>query len=186
MKKILFFDTETTGLPEWKIPSDDPGQPHAVQIAAILCDEDTQEVIEEFEVIVKPDGWTIPDEVAEIHGITTEIALEKGIPEQEALMMFLGLYAECDLRVAHNTTFDNRIIRIGLKRFLPEAVPTEDWKDRDSYYCTLVNARKIMGGKSGHTLAECYLHFTGKVLENAHTAMADTRACMEIYFAMQD
>ena len=68
----LFFDTETTGIPNWKIPSESEEQPHIVQIAAILCDSDTKEIKEEIELIVRPDGWVIPDEVAEINGITTE------------------------------------------------------------------------------------------------------------------
>ena len=185
MKMILPFDTETTGIPNWKIPSESEEQPHIVQLAAILCDGDTGDISEELDVIVKPDGWVIPDEAAEIHGITTEKAMDEGIPEAEALERFMALYGKCGLRVAHNTTFDNRIIRIALKRYTPDLIPDEVWKDKESYYCTLMNARKIMGGKSGHTLAEAYAHFTGKELENAHTAMADARACMEIYFAMK-
>ncbi len=186
MKPILFFDTETTGLPNWKEPSDSECQPHAVQIGAVLADEDTREIIEVLDVIIKPDGWTIPEEVSEIHGITTEIALEKGIPEADALKKFMGLYSKANLRVAHNTTFDNRIIRIGLKRFLPDLVSDEEWKDRERYYCTLMNARKQMGGKSGHTLTECYAHYTGKELKDAHTAMADAKACMDVYWAILD
>lgn len=186
MKLILCFDTETTGIPNWQIPSESEGQPHLVQLGAILCDAETGDVKEELDVIIKPDGWIIPDEMAEIHGITTEIAMEKGIPEAEALEKFMGLIAKCGLRVAHNTTFDNRIIRIALKRYMPDLIPDDVWKDKSGYYCTLMNARKIMGGKSGHTLEEAYLHFTGKKLENAHTAMADAKACMEIYFAIKN
>ncbi|HFO1417848.1 TPA: hypothetical protein ACHIWN_005760 [Pseudomonas aeruginosa] len=32
------FDFETTGIPEWKLPSEDPCQPHIVEVAALLCD----------------------------------------------------------------------------------------------------------------------------------------------------
>lgn len=182
--QILSFDTETTGLPIWSVPSESEEQPHIVQLGAILFDEETKEIKQEFDVIVKPDGWIIPDEVAEIHGITTERAMDEGIAEKEALEQFLDVYGKAKLRIAHNTTFDNRIIRIALKRYLPDLISDEEWKNKDAYYCTLINARKIMGGKTGHTLSECYLHFTGKELENAHTAMADARACMEIYLAM--
>lgn len=184
MSKILFFDTETTGIPDWKIPSDDPTQPHIVQLAALLCDSESQEVLESMDVIVAPNGWVIPDETIELHGITNERAAEEGIDEKDALYMFLSLYEQCDLRVAHNTTFDNRIIRIALKRYLPDVISDEEWKDKDRYYCTLMNARKIMGGNSGHKLEEVYKHFIGERLVGAHSAMNDTRACREIYFAM--
>ena len=72
----LFFDTETSGLPKsWKAPpSDVDNWPHAVQVGWVLCKPDGS-VEEERDAIVKPDGWTIPDAAARVHGITTERAL---------------------------------------------------------------------------------------------------------------
>lgn len=181
----LGFDTETTGLPDWKKPSGSENQPHIVQLAAVLVDLDTGEELQSISVIVKPDGWVIPQETIDVHGITNELANEVGIPESTALGMFINLYNQCDLRIAHNTTFDNRIIRIALKRYMPNLISDEEWKNKDSYFCTLMKFRKIKGGKSGHKLEDAYEYYTGQKLEGAHNAMIDTRACMEIYFAMQ-
>lgn len=88
---ILFYDTETTGLPNWKTPSGGDDQPHMVQIAAILCNADTGQAIKTMNVIVKPDGWTIPQDTIDVHGITNEYALEHGIPEKEAIQQLLDL-----------------------------------------------------------------------------------------------
>lgn len=185
MSLRAFFDTETNGMPFWKIPSDDPTQPHMVQLAAISADADTREVNSTIDMIIKPDGWEISQEMTDIHGITYEQAMDVGVPEKQATEAFIDLLGD-SLRIAHNTTFDNRIIRIALKRYMPDLIPDEEWKDKTKYYCTLMKSKKIMGGKSGHTLEEAYLYFTGKVLENAHSAFPDTQACMEIYWAIKD
>ena len=57
MKPVIFYDTETTGLPNWSAPSDDESQPHLVQLGAIVRDTDTEKVIHKLDVIIKPDGW---------------------------------------------------------------------------------------------------------------------------------
>ena len=70
MSEILVFDTETTGIPDWKTPSDDEFQPHMVQLGAIRVDEDTKQVKQTLDVVIRPDGWMIPAATIEVHGIT--------------------------------------------------------------------------------------------------------------------
>jgi DNA polymerase III subunit epsilon len=203
MKTALFYDTETTGLPLFSEPSDHPGQPHIAQLAACLVDLDTRKTIASMDVIIKPEGWTIPDDVAAIHGITTEHAMEVGIPEGMAVAMFLELWQE-RLRIAHNESFDARILRIALKRHL-DSIPTDSgktlsdiWKAGESK-CTQILSTKIIklpptpkmiAAKRFHqkspNLGEAYQHFTGKALDNAHSAMADVQGCMAVYFGCLD
>lgn len=187
---VIVFDTETAGLPDWKAPSGGETQPHIVQLAAHLVDCKEQNIIQTMDVIIKPDGWVIPEEVSAIHGITTEYALEVGIPEKLALEMFLAMW-DGRTRVAHNTTFDNRIIRIATKRFSSEGT-IEAWKNGD-YECTGLLSKPIMKmgpkGRYGYKmpkLEEAYQHFTGKELENAHTAIADVNACLAVYWAVKE
>lgn len=199
--KILAFDTETSGLPDWSQPSESPQQPHLVEIAAILFDDGIE--IDRFHAIIKPDGWTIPDEVAEIHGITTERALAEGIPEAQALSLFLALHTRSDMRVAHNEAFDQRILRIAIKRFYGE---TQDERDEfaDTFkaapkYCTCNAAKPILQlpptekmaanprFRNSHkppNLQEAHKHFMGVEFTGAHGAMADAEACARVYFAM--
>lgn len=190
MNLAIFFDTETTGLPQFNEPSEGENQPHIVQLASHLVDIESQRIIQSLDVIVKPDGWVIPEEVSNIHGITTEYALQVGIPEKQALELFLSLWSGRK-RIAHNTTFDNRIIRIATKRFCSEDV-IDAWA-LGEYECTGLITKPIMQlppkGRYGYKmpkLSEAYLHFFGKELENAHTAIADVNACMEVYFAAKD
>jgi len=182
VENILPFDTETTHLPLWKEPSDHVDQPHLVELAAIMVDPVTLKPIVTMDVIIKPDGWTWDEnsEAFKKHGITVEQAMDEGIPEIEAVDQFLALYEKSVLRVAHNTTFDNRIVRIALKRYRPDAVTDEVWKNKESYYCTMLHHTKAHGGKCP-TLEEALLFYTGRELENAHRALPDTQACLDIY-----
>lgn len=192
MKPVLFYDTETTGLPDWKVPSDSEHQPHLVQLGAILADEDTRKVISTLDIIIEPTTWEIPQEVSDIHGVTNEIAKAVGVSETAALDVFTQMWKKAK-RVAHNKTFDQRIIRIGLKRYGYDEQLMDDWADKESHECTMIMAKPIMEllpkgryGFKNPKLEEAYKHFTGKDLENAHTALADATACMEIYWAIQD
>ena len=192
---ILIFDTETSGLPLYKEPSEDPRQPHIVEIAALLHDDTTGELVDQLHAIVRPDGWTIPDDVAAIHGITTERAMDEGRPEYEVLHDLLALHRRAELRVAHNEDFDQRIVRIAIKRYGHGAHGwdrlTQEERDAiaDAFkaapkYCTMKADAKSRGVK-WPKLVEAYKHHTGKDLgEDAHSALFDARACAEVYFAM--
>jgi len=191
-KLIVSYDTETTGLPNWKVPSDDVSQPHLVQIGAVVSNAKTREIVGGMDVIIKPDGWVIPDEVVEVHGITTDIALEKGIPETDAIKMLLELCEGAE-RVAHNRTFDQRIIRIGLNRYGFGEDVMDTLGEKENHHDTMLLAKPIMKlepkGRYGHKnpkLEEAYKFFTGEELENAHTALADASACMEVFWGVQD
>lgn len=193
----LFYDTETTGLPLFSEPSEDPRQPHMVQLAACLVDTETRQTIASLNVIIRPDGWEIPDAVAAIHGITTERALEVGVPESLAVGMFMELYND-RLRIAHNEAFDARILRIALIRHEADDSIADDWKAGKAE-CTQALATPILklpptpkmvaAGRRHHksaNLGEAYKHFTGTELAGAHNAMVDVQACMAVYFAIKD
>lgn len=184
MKPALFYDTETSKLPLFSDPSSHPEQPHIVQLAALLVDLDTRNTIASMDVIVRPDGWTIEPESEAIHGISNEYAMAVGIPESEALAFFLQLW-NFRPRIAHNESFDARIIRIALNRFLNTVSP-DAWKESQSE-CTARLSRPLCALPKSKmpTLTEAYLHFTGKALDGAHNAMSDTLACRDVYFAIK-
>lgn len=194
MNIALAFDTETTGLPLFKEPSEHPDQPHIVQLAAVLVDLDSHRELASMDVIVKPNGWTIPAEVSAIHGITQEQALDVGIPEETAVEMLLALWAQ-RMRIAHNESFDARIVRIACMRHAPDFA--DMWKAGNAACTQLLSTpilklpptEKMKAAKRFHhksaNLSEAYEFFTGRKLENAHSAMADTRACLEVFHAVK-
>jgi DNA polymerase-3 subunit epsilon len=183
----LFWDTETTGKPLYGQPSELPEQPHLVQLAAVMCDEISGQIMQSIDVIIRPNGWTIPDEVTKIHGITTEYAANVGVPEEMSVMMFMELWFRCDKRVAHNEKFDARIMRIALKRYKFDEKIIDAWKEGQSE-CTMLASTDVLklpkekgGGYKWPSLSEAYEYFTGQPLQNAHSAMADVMGCIAVY-----
>lgn len=194
--RILFYDTETQGLPLFDQPSSDPRQPHIVQAAAVLVDAGTRTAISSINLISRPDGWEIPEEVARVHGITTEHAKRVGIAEGAIVEALYALWQTADLRVGHNESFDARILRIALKRFMGDEA-ADVWKAGEAE-CTQKLATPIIklpptanmlaAGRRHYkapNLSEAYWHFTGRKLENAHSALADVKACMAVYWAIK-
>lgn len=192
MSALLFFDTETTGLPIWKEPSEDPSQPHIVQLAASLIDSETRKTIAAIDLIVKPDGWVIPEETIAVHGITNEYANKYGIYEKPVIDLFYDLHSRADVRIAHNETFDARIARIAMKRYGYADADCDQFKAVTSE-CTMWLSLPICklpkakgGGFKQPKLSEAYEYFLNKPLENAHSARADVDACIAVYFAIKD
>lgn len=198
MKPILVFDTETTGLPLFSQPSGDPAQPHIVQLAAAMVHPITRKTIASIDLIAKPDGWEIPAEVSEIHGITTEHAQAVGVDQELIVSAFMRMWQQCGMRVAHNVSFDARIIRIALKRFGYGDAVADEWKAGEQV-CTMrlatpicnlpPTARMVAARRNGPkspTLGEAIFHFFGEDLQDAHTALADVNACTRLYWALRD
>ena len=173
---VLFFDTETSDLPDMKA-GPGPRQPHVVQLAAILVIEHTERVLN---VLIKPDGWRIHRDALALHGITVERASAEGVPIAEAIAGFEELLSQADLAVAHNMKFDQLMVdserlRLGRHSTWPET------------FCTMMACTGILqipgrgGGYKWPTLGESYSHFLRKPLVGSHDALADVRACMAVY-----
>ena len=86
---FLVFDTETTGLPQnYRAPiTDFNNWPRMVQIAWQIHDI-KGDLVEVKNFIIKPEGFSIPFNSEKIHGISTKMALEKGIPLKDVLFHF--------------------------------------------------------------------------------------------------
>lgn len=115
MQTYLFFDTETTGLPtDYKAPlTDGEKWPRMVQLAArVIRDHENGETEDLFQLnwIIYPEGYSIPDEVAKLHGITTQIAIKKGHDLTATLSAFEYFTTQAGIMVGHNVAFDRKIV----------------------------------------------------------------------------
>lgn len=185
---ILVYDTETTGLPLFSQPAEHPSQPHIVQLGSQLY-QGSKKIVSEINLLIKPNGWTISDEAAAIHGISQEQAERFGVPLASAMKLFLFLADRADLLVAHNHDFDCKMARRELHH-LGRPADAENLRLRPAY-CTMkqsTNIVKLPGRGSNMykwpSLQEAHTFFCGIPFDGAHDAMAEVRACAAMYFRM--
>lgn len=181
IKDILFFDTETTGIPDkaakWDV--DFETYPHIVSIAWIFGD-----VYEHH--IIRPDGWEIPEEAVNVHGITTEFAEKHGEPLVVVIDRFISFAQKAGLLCGHNIHFDTGIIKANILRdlgheyFDANNVESALYKGKriDTMRSTMkwVDARNSWGRLKFPNLGELYARcFPGETFD-AHNALEDTKA----------
>lgn len=191
--KFVVYDVETTGLPLWDVPSDDPAQPHITHLAATVLDADLNEV-QSINRYVLPQGWEVPPDITELTGITTAFLHENGVPVADVVKEFRDLVHPAELIVAHNSGFDKRMLRIEMKRLglLEEA---DAWKEDNRHYCTMKTCTDIVkapkgNGKKGYkypTLTETYHYFFGAAPSAAaHRADADVATTVAIFKKLRE
>lgn len=195
--RTLIFDTETTGLPLFKEPSEHPGQPHLVQLAAYLMEDGAE--VDACDLIVRPDGWTIPDELSALHGISTERALDEGLPNIEVIERFASMAAGADMLSAFGFDFDRRIMRIAMLRAGWDKLSIDGWGAQFKTFCVMrpctplcklppTDAMMAAGRKTFKTpkLAEAVEILLGEKLEGAHNALHDVRATVRLFHLLHD
>lgn len=182
----LFFDTETTGVPRnYKAPvSDSSNWPRLVQLGWIVTDSEGHET-KSNNYIIRPDGFTIPADVAKLHGITTERALAEGVSLLGVLEEFVEDLESVRNIVGHNIEFDKNIIAAELYR---NSMPYHfnQWRS----YCTMhasTNFCAIRGpyGFKWPRLVELYKKLFGYTFDDAHNAFADITATKECFWEMR-
>lgn len=184
----LFFDTETTGLPlDHKLPSTDTANwPRLVQVGWILAKDDGTE-LSSGNYVVYPKGFDIPKEASNIHGFTTEIAKNKGLPLDSVVNMFFRDFKKADCIVGHNVSFDQKVmgaefIRLGRKdpMYTKRAICT---MHGGTEYCQL---KGKYGKYKWPKLQELYFKLFGTNFDDAHDAMADIRATARCFWKMKE
>lgn len=183
---ILFFDVETTGKADMRRAASVAQQPRIVELGALLTTSTGTE-IESFNCILQMDGIRIPKEATDIHGITDEIAAAKGVPRRQAMSKLAALSRNAGLVVGYNIDFDSFLVEIEVhhlgRGFAPVCLPTFCAMRASTPICKIPSPY-YEGQFKWPKLEEAYRIICKKELSNAHSALADTRASSEIYFAV--
>ncbi len=182
----LFFDTETTGLPRnYKAPASDTNNwPRMVQIAWRLHDSNGS-ILDAQEYIIKPEGYSIPKEASNIHRVTTERAIEEGANLINVLDDFAQLIEEAEFLVAHNISFDEKIVGAELYR-----KKIANMIEKRSKICTMhasTDFCRIPGnyGFKWPKLQELHMKLFDEPFEEAHDAAADIDATAKCFWKLK-
>lgn len=184
----LIFDTETTGFPKkWDAPiTDTDNWPRVVQIAWQYHDE-FGELLEQKDYLITPDGFDIPYNAEEVHGISTGLAQAQGIPLAKALEEFNEILNKATFVVGQNIKFDTNVVgcefeRLGTQNILQEIPVLDTCRESTASLC------KIPGGRGGKfklpKLGELHQFLFGEAFAEAHNATADVEATTRCFLEL--
>ena len=193
--KVIVFDTETTGLPKERNakPENSHLFPYVCQLSWLIYDDETGQIVKITDKIIRlPNGVTIPVEASKIHGITTDMMLEKGENMREVLMEFTKDWMECHILIAHNIDFDNKVLQAEYYRnnFI-------NWlgRHRKIEYCTMKYGKKFtciwrpskFGNKMYQKppkLIELHQELFDETPKNLHNSMTDVYVTFRCFHQM--
>lgn len=158
-RPIIFFDLETTGLTI--------GKDHIVELCYIRLEPNG---CERAETLRFNPGIHIPKESTAVHGITDEDVKDCPTFANKAKEL-AQVFADSDLAGFNSNRFDvpmlaEEFAHCGIDIHINEK--------------QLVDVQNIFHKMEQRTLVAAYKFYCGKTLENAHSALADTRATLEV------
>jgi len=198
--KVIVFDTETTGLPEDYTASfkDSSKWPHIIQLAFIVFDTETKEILDYSDKIIKLDqSVQISSESIAIHKITRERSEKEGIPIKNVLDYFINWLTDVDIIIAHNISFDKRMVIVESYRNQIQNVFVNKDGRQMKEYCTMKNSTNIckiktINKRTGTTynkfpsLSELHAYLFEVAPKGTHNAIADVMICLRCYIKLTD
>ena len=159
-RDLVFFDIESTGL---NVMRD-----RIIQIALIKYFKDGREP-EELELMVNP-GIPIGEEAMKVHGITPKDVARKPVFEQVAQQLF-DFIGDADLGGYNISRFDVPLL---MEEFARVGMEFKIDKRR------FVDAQRIFYRMEPRNLRAALRFYAGKEMTDAHDAMADVRATVDV------
>lgn len=183
---ILFYDTETTGLPKnWKAHVHEVDNwPRLVQLAWVLVDSDTRAVLASTDQLIKPSGkWEMSPQAEKTHGLSEAHLDANGMTIDYVLGQFMFALQLSQVQVGHNISYDWKIMGAEVLR---GGLEDQYGLIKDGpKICTMMSWTKAKGGKWPQ-LQELHQKLFGEKFEDAHDATADINATINCYFKMDE
>lgn len=164
-KPIIFFDLETTGT--------DVSKDRIVEICYIKVYPDGREV--EYSKRINP-GMHIPEGASVVHGIYDEDV--KGCPLfKDVAREIANEFEGCDVAGFNSNRFDLPLLA---EEFLRAQV------DIDLSRHKAIDVQVLYHKREPRTLSAAHKFYCGTEFDNAHSALADTRATYNVLMAQLD
>lgn len=187
MPFVLCFDTETTGLPDWKAPFDAPHQPYCLELGWLFSPSGTLDApASQGHLYVDNGEITITPEAAAVNNLTISFLRDAGVGPNAVLNLWFQLASKADVLLGHNVKFDLDILEIMAYR----ANKVDTFKSlvaNKSIVCTKALGRPFLEPKMGRRwhLTDLHNHFLGHHVEGAHAALNDVLATWHIWHAIR-
>lgn len=176
---LAAFDTETTGTPLPGIPVWHPRQPRIVEIGCVLY-RPGGEVVDTYRTFLRPDGFTIPMEMRDLHGITLSTARREGAAAAEAFGLLKEFLARAGRIAIHFVPFDATMVAIEIAHGAPDPFGL----GRD-FACTSAAAGRAVHGAGHLALDEACAGILGRPPRRHHRALPDALDAMELAVALE-
>jgi len=169
----------------WKAPVTDLNNwPRLVQLAYLYYDNNGNK-ISGGDFIVKPEGFTIPAEASRVHGISTKRALREGESITSVLQHFNSLIGQASYLVAHNISFDEKIVG---SEFLRNGMQNSILSKNK--ICTMERTTRFcaINGPYGYKwpkLSELHYKLFGTGFEEAHDASVDVTVTAKCFWELK-
>lgn len=208
--RAFFYDTETTGLPNFKTGPGHESWPDIVQFAGKVINLETRECEGALHCYVIPHR-EMDAKAAEVNGLDMERLKKIGVSRRYLVAAYNGLARTCDLTICHNRSFDDSVIKTAYMRESLEPIEQKGFctKDASTPICKVpkkprASDGRVFAGNKWPTLTEAHailvkgLEFDmnhedpwvdiaerGKI-PGAHDALNDVNALIEIFWALWD
>lgn len=176
------FDTETTGLYDYRAPATADHQPDVVQLCAMLCDK--ERVYSAVNLFVHADT-EIPPEAHAVHRIDRAMTERVGVTRLRACQLLDSFARKADIIVGHNVDFDINIMLTANYREGGQGLALKKTR-----FCTMKNSTELCKLPNPKfptkfkwpSLQEAYtILVDSRGFSGAHDAMADARATYELF-----